>query len=78
VAETVPAEWLLPGSCLFSFVLYNVVKIFLPLNVHPIIFECMVVVIHEWKFSTCVDEPIIAGKCTEQMQGCDIVIPQIN
>jgi hypothetical protein len=43
------------------------------------IFKCpVVVVINGWKYSTYIDEPIIAGKCAEQVQGCDIVILQIN
>jgi hypothetical protein len=52
------------------FTLYrvnNAIKILRSLNVHPIIFECMVIVIHGWIFSMYVDEPIIAGKCPEQV-----------
>jgi hypothetical protein len=67
MAETVPMEWLSSVSFLLSIVLYNAIKILLSLNVHPIIFECMVIVIHGWIFSTNVDESIIADKCTEQV-----------
>jgi hypothetical protein len=42
-------------------------------------FKCtVVVVINGWKYSTYIDEPIIAAKCTEQVQGFDIMILQIN
>jgi hypothetical protein len=63
---------------LYSLMLHNVIKAVPPLNVHSLVFKCTVVVTNEWKYSPYIDELIIAGKCTELVQVCDIVRLQVT